>query len=154
MFISYRFRIFQILTYLLALWFGAISALAATKDEAVALAGDVMQVTVATRGVSKSSKRSVNDTLIDIVMKRKVDNLPDVLKELGGQEKTYEHLDLFHKYSQLFINTDKNFKATEEYSLLEQETDSKNWRRSYLSSVLLAQINVCLLYTSPSPRDS
>ena len=141
--ITRRLKTFQIMI----LWFafcvgGMTSAFAATKNEAVALAGEVMQVTLDTRGISKTSKRSVNDNLIDIVMKRRTENLSDILKELDGHEKTYEHLDLFHKYSQLLVNSDKNFKAMEEYSVLERETDSKDWRRSYLSSVLLAQLNI------------
>ena len=70
MMISRRFKILQMVLMLLAIVSIGVPTFAATKNEAVALAQDIMKVTVDTRGLSTEVSNGVRDSLIDIVMKR------------------------------------------------------------------------------------
>ena len=140
--ISHRFRIFQIVVFLFAIWLGNVSAFAATKDEAVLLAHEIMQVTIDTRGLSKQQNNSVRDNLIDIVMSRRSDNLSDFLAELDKKSKDYQDLDLFENYLEVSTNSRKFFTELESYRILQQESGSKSWRRSYLSNILLARLHI------------
>ena len=142
MMISRRFKILQMVLMLLAIVSIGVPTFAATKDEAVALAQDIMKVTVDTRGLSTEVSNGVRDSLIDIVMKRQSDNLSEELDKLTHESATNQNLDLFRVFSKLSSNTSSTYNETKEYSILVNETASKTWRRSYLASILLAQLNI------------
>ena len=99
--ISRRFRILQTIICLLIIWLGESSAIAATKDEAVTLAKGIMQVTTETRGLSKKRTNTAHDTLVDIVMFRRPDDLSEYLEGLSTKAKTQGNIDIFQNYSEL-----------------------------------------------------
>ena len=138
---THRLKIWIVVILFIPCWFGSGLAHAATKDQAVSLAQEIMQVTMETQSREPISSNNVNDIAMDIIYQRRSDNLQAFLQNLENKE-ALENFDLFEHYANLTNYTVGNLIAAKNYQLISNETISKNWRRAYLSNLLLAQLHL------------
>ena len=131
----------KIVVYLIAAFLCASSANAATEDEAVTLAQEIMQATIETQNLQATSKATLNDMVMDIIYRRRPDNLQNFLVDLEDKA-SLENVDLFECYAELSANPLDSIADKDGYEVISNETNSENWRRAYLSNLLLAHLHI------------
>ena len=139
--LAHRFKIWMVIILLIPCWFGSSLAYAATKDQAVSLAQEIMQITIETQSRGPVSSNNVNDIVMDIIYQRRSDNLQAFLQNLDNKE-ALENFDLFEHYAKLTNQSEGDLVDLKGYKFILNESDSKNWRRAYLSNLLLATLHV------------
>ena len=140
MMISRRFKILQMALMLLAIVFMGTSAFAATKDEAAALAQDIMQATMKTQKDKTTSHYDPYNIVMDIILNRQTGDLSAQIEKLNQIDK--EAVDLFREFSTLTKTSNETFTLSEDYSSLVKVSVTGNWRQKYLSNLLLAQLHL------------
>ena len=140
MMISRRFRIFQIFIFLLVLGLWGQAAIAATKDEAVSLAKEIMQATVETQRYENVSANDPYNDLMDIILNRQIGDLLENINKLNENHR--ESSDLFNKFLRLTTLSNESLNISDDYNYLVDISISKNWRRNYLANILLAQLHL------------
>ena len=140
MMISRRFKILQMVLMILAIVFMGTSAFAATKDEAVALAQDIMQATMETQKDKITSHYDPYNIVMDIILNRQTGDLSARIEKLNHIDK--EAVDLFRKFSILTKTSNETFTLSEDYSSLVKVSVTGSWRQKYLSNLLLAQLHL------------
>ena len=138
---THRLKIWMVVILLISYCFWSGLAHAATKEQAVSLAQEIMQVTIETQNHEPVSSNNANDIVLDIIYQRRSDNLQVFLQNLENKE-ALENFDLFHYYASLTNYSVGNLIAVKNYQLIANETKSKDWRRAYLSNLLLAQLHL------------
>ena len=140
MMISRRFKILQMVLMLLAIVSIGVPTFAATKDEAVALAQDIMQATMETQKDKTTSPYDPYNIVMDIILNRQTGDLSAQIERLNHIDK--ETVDQFKKFAILTKTSNETFTLSEDYSSLVRMSFTGNWRQKYLTNILLAQLHL------------
>ena len=138
---THIFKILRSAIFIIALFFCEVSAYAASKDQTVTLAQEIMQVTVETSNLESTPIDDISDTVMDIIYQRRSDNLQNYLDSLEDKA-SLTNFDLFARYAEITNNPIEGLVGKDGYETLVNEINSKSWRRSYLSNLLLAQLHL------------
>lgn len=138
---AHRLKVIMIVISVLANCFYGVFAYAATKDQAVSLAKDIMHVTIKTQNRTHSFPRNVTDDVMDIILGRRADDLSSFLIGLEDKQKIL-NLDLILGYSELTQSTLGELTKKTDYQFLLETSKTMNWKRSHLSNLLLGQLHL------------
>ena len=138
---THRLKIWIVFILFIPCWFGSGLAHAATKDQAVSLAQEIMQVTMETKSREPASSNNVNDIAMDIIYRRRSDNIQVFLQNVDNKE-ALDNFDLCEHYANLTNYSVSDLIVAKNYQFISNGTKSKNWRRAYLSNLLLANLHL------------
>jgi len=138
--VSHRFRAILVICIALAVWLGSLSAFAASKDEAVALADDIMKATLKTQQNDNATSNDPYNAIMDVILNRRTGGLLPHIKKLD--QNGNKNIDLFKTFLTLSEMPNETFFISDNYTFLNNKTFSENWRAQYLSNILLAQLHL------------
>ncbi len=138
---THRLKKWMVVILFISCWFGGSLTHAATKDQAVSLAQDIMQVTMETQRREPVLSNNVNDIVMDIITQGRSESLYGFLQNLDKKE-ALDNYDLFEHYAKLISRSEGDLFALKGYQFILDESLSKNWRRAYLSNLLLANLHL------------
>jgi len=124
----------------LAVWLGSLSAFAASKDEAVALADDIMKATLKTQQNDNATFNDPYNAIMDVILNRRTGGLLPHIKKLD--QNGNKNIDLFKTFLTLSEMPNETFSISDNYTFLNNKTFSESWRTQYLSNILLAQLHL------------